>query len=206
MPFSTIEEAVTDLQRGRCVIVVDDEHRENEGDLVIAAEKATPSKINFMIKNAGGLICVPIKGERLDELNIPLMVSEKENTEITKCKFTVSVDYKKGTTTGISSCDRSTTIKALADKNSNPKDFSKPGHIFPLRYEEGGVLKRPGHTEAAVDLCKIAQLYPAGVICEILNEDGSTAKLEDLEKFAEKYNLKIISIDKLIKYREKISK
>ncbi len=202
MTFSTIEEAITDLQRGRIVIIVDDENRENEGDLVMAAEKVTPTKINFMIKRGGGLICVPIVGERLDELNIPLMVKESENTEVTRCRFTISVDSKHDATTGISATDRCATIKALVDHKSVSEDFCKPGHIFPLRYEEEGVLKREGHTEAAVDLCKIAGLYPAGVICEILKDDGETAKLDDLKEFAEKHNLRIISIGDLIKYRK----
>lgn len=201
MVFSTIKEAIQDLQRGRFVIVVDDENRENEGDLVIAADKVTPTKVNFMIKKAGGLICVPILGERLDELDIPLMVNGSRNTEITKCKFTVSVDSKNDASTGISAADRCATIKALINEKSLPEDFCRPGHIFPLRYEEGGVLKREGHTEAAVDLCKIAELYPAAVICEILKEDGETAKLNDLKEYAEKHNLRIISIEDLIMYR-----
>lgn len=202
MMFSTIEEAITDLQRGRCIIIVDDENRENEGDLIIAAEKVTPTKINFMIKKGGGLICVPITGQRLDELNIPLMIDDPENTEITKCKFTVSVDFRQGTTTGISAADRAATIKALVETKFRAKDFARPGHIFPLRYEENGVLDREGHTEAAVDLCKLADLYPAAAICEILKEDGDTAKLEDLEEFAEKHNLKVISIEDLVNYRK----
>ncbi|MCK5283135.1 MAG: 3,4-dihydroxy-2-butanone-4-phosphate synthase [Nanoarchaeota archaeon] len=200
--LSTIEEAITDLQRGRCIIVVDDENRENEGDLVLAAEKATPSKINFMIKKAGGLICVPMLGERLDQLNIPLMVQDSKNTEITRCKFTISVDYRYNTTTGISAQDRTETIKALIDEKSKPENFAMPGHIFPLRYEEGGILKREGHTEAAVDLCRLAGLYPAAVICEILNKDGEAAKLEELKEYTEKHNLKIISIQDLISYRK----
>ena len=202
MTLSTIEEAIKDLQRGRFIIVVDDENRENEGDLVISAEKVTPYKVNFMIKKGGGLICVPITGERLDELEIPLMVENLDNTEITKCKFTISVDHKRETTTGISAADRCATIKALIDPESKPDDFARPGHIFPLRYEEEGVLKRNGHTEAAVDLCRLAELYPGAVICEILKEDGETAKLEDLKEFAEKHNLKIISIEDLVLYRK----
>ena len=152
MSFSKIDEAITDLQRGRFVIVVDDENRENEGDLVISAEKITPLKVNFMIKKAGGLICVPILGERLDELKIPLMVNEPDNTEITKCKFTVSVDSKLDATTGISASDRCATIKALINEKSKPEEFAKPGHVFPLRYEEEGVLKREGHEAAIFDV------------------------------------------------------
>ncbi len=200
MTLSSINEAVTDLERGRLIIVVDDENRENEGDLVIAAEKATPSKINFMIKKGGGLICVPMLSERLAELKIPLMVNDSENTEITKCRFTISVDLRNNTS-GISAQNRFATIKALINPKSKPEDFAKPGHIFPLMYEKGGVLKREGHTEAAIDLCKLAGLYPAAIICEILKEDGDTAKLPDLIEFAEKNNLKIVSIDDLIKYK-----
>jgi 3,4-dihydroxy 2-butanone 4-phosphate synthase / GTP cyclohydrolase II len=206
MAFAEINEAIRDIQRGRIVIIVDDENRENEGDLVMAAEKVVPSKINFMIKNGGGLICVPIIGARLNELKIPLMVNECDNTEITRCKFTLSVDFKHGTTTGISAQDRAATIKALIDQKSKPSDFARPGHIFPLRYEDGGVLTREGHTEAAVDLCKLAGLYPCGVICEILKEDGDTAKLPDLEIFSQMHKLKIISIADLIKHRNEDSK
>ncbi len=205
MDFSPIEEAVQDLQRGRFVIIIDDEGRENEGDLVIAAEKITPSKVNFMIKRGGGLICVPLLSSRLQELSIPLMVDDSENSEITKCKFTVSVDLKKGTTTGISAADRSLTIKSLIDSKTVPSDLARPGHIFPLAYEEGGVLSREGHTEAAVDLCKIAGLYPAGVICEILTEKGETAKGEDLAAYAKEHHLNIISIADLIAYRKSLA-
>ncbi|MBR9700139.1 3,4-dihydroxy-2-butanone-4-phosphate synthase [Candidatus Woesearchaeota archaeon] len=204
MVFSTIDEAVKDMQRGRCVIVVDDENRENEGDLILAAEKATPSKINFLIKKGGGLICVPMLGQRLDELQLPLMVADKDNTEVTKCRFTVSVDLKNNITTGISAQDRSATIKALINPSMKAGDFVRPGHVFPLRYSKGGVLMREGHTEAAVDLCKLAGLYPAGVLCEILKENGETAKLEDLKGFSEKYELKMISIKDLIDYRKNI--
>jgi len=202
MKFSSIAEALQDLQRGRCIIVVDDEKRENEADLVLSAEKATPTKINFMIKRGGGLICVPMEGKRLDELKIPLMVPDHENTEITKCKFTVSVDFRHNTSTGISAQDRHATIKALTDAKSSAKDFARPGHIFPLRYQEGGVLKREGHTEAAVDLCRLAGLYPAAAVCEILNEDGSTAKIPDLEEYSQKHNLQVITIKDLISFRK----
>ncbi|MBD3164708.1 3,4-dihydroxy-2-butanone-4-phosphate synthase [Candidatus Woesearchaeota archaeon] len=199
MGFSAISKAAMDLQRGRFIVVVDDENRENEGDLVLAAEKAVPSKINFMIKKARGLICVPMLKQRLDELDIPLMVRDKENTEITRCRFTVSVDLKNDRT-GISAHDRSDTIKALINKETKPGDLSRPGHVFPLQYSDGGVLKRPGHTEAAIDICKIAGIYPAAVICEILNEKGDAAKLEELKSFAEKHNLRIISIEELARY------
>jgi 3,4-dihydroxy-2-butanone 4-phosphate synthase len=200
MTLATVDEAIKDLQRGHFIIVVDDETRENEGDLVIAAEKITPSRVNFMIKKAGGLICVPMEGKRLDELKLPLMVPDCDNTEITRCKFTVSVDLKNGRSTGISAQDRCNTIKALVDGKA--EDFARPGHIFPLRYAEAGVLEREGHTEAAVDLCKIAGLNPTAVICEILKEDGDTAKLDDLKEYANKHNLKIISIEDLIKHRK----
>ena len=182
--------------------MVDDENRENEGDLVVAAEKVTPSKINNMLKWAKGIMCVPLEGKRLDELNIPLMVREEENTEATKCAFTISVDYKKGTTTGVSAHDRVATIKALIDPNTKQQDLARPGHIFPLRAAENGILERQGHTEAAVDLCKLAGLYPAAVIAEIMNEDGSMAKLEDLERFAEKHKLEIYSIMDLVEYKK----
>lgn len=204
MKFSDIKDAITDLQRGRFVVIIDDENRENEADLVIAAEKATPTKVNFMIKNAGGLICVPMLKERLEELNIPLMIPDSENTEITRCRFTISVDFKHSTTTGISASDRSTTIRALANSDSKAEDFARPGHVFPLQYTEGGVLEREGHTEAVIDMCKLAGLESVGVLCEILKEDGNTLKTEDLEEYSEKHDLKIISIEELIKYRKNI--
>jgi 3,4-dihydroxy-2-butanone 4-phosphate synthase len=205
MKFSNLEQAIKDLQRGKFVMIVDDETRENEGDLVIAAEKATPSKINFMIKKAGGLICVPMLKERLDQLKLPLVVEDKNNTELTRCKFTVSTDLKNDKT-GISAHDRHATIKALIDPNTAPEDLARPGHIFPLRYAEGGVLEREGHTEAAIDICKLAGLYPAAVICEILKEDGDTAKLEDLKEFSKKQNLTLISIEQLLEYIKKSPK
>lgn len=195
--FSKIEDIVKDIKEGKFIIVVDDELRENEGDLVIAAEKADAEKINFMITHGKGLVCMPIIGSRLDELNIPLMT--EINTEVTKCSFTVSIDHKD-VSTGISAFDRALTIKKILDKNTKPEDLLRPGHMFPLRYEEGGVLKRAGHTEAAVDLAKLANLYPAAVICEIINDDGTMARLNDLEKFSEKYNLKIIRIKDLVEY------
>lgn len=195
MRSSDIKQAAEDFKKGKFVIVVDDKHRENEADLTLAAEKVTPQKINFMIKNARGLVCVPMLGKRLDELNLPLM--SKNNTEFTKCAFTVSVDAKKGTTTGISAFDRAKTIKALTCKNTKPDDLAKPGHIFPLRRDNNGLGKRAGHTEAAIELCRLANLYPAAVICEIIGENGKMAKMPELKKMAEKYSLKIIWIKDL---------
>ena len=204
MVFSKIEEAVNDIKRGKFVIVVDDENRENEGDLVLAAEKVTANKINYMITHARGLVCMPIVKERLQELGIPPMVN---HNEINRCMFSISVDYKNGTTTGISPADRAATISALVDTKSSASDFIKPGHLFPLIYKEGGVLARQGHTEASVDLTKLAGLYPAAVICEIINEDGTMAKLDDLIEFSKKHNnMKIISIQDLIKYIKKQQK
>jgi len=198
--FDSVESALESMKNGEFIVVVDDENRENEGDLVIAAEKATSSRVNFMITHGKGLVCVPMEGKKLDELKISLMVPEDENTEPTKCAFTVSVDYKKGTTTGISAFDRSETIKALINPESKPDDFHKPGHIFPLRAKEGGVLERPGHTEAAIDLMKLANLYPATVIVEIIKENGEMARLPELFKFAEKHKMKIITIKELEEY------
>ena len=198
MTFSKIKDAISDFKKGKFVIVIDDKHRENEADLVLAAEKCSPEKINFMIKNARGLVCVPMLGKRLDELKLPLMT--KINTEFTKTAFTISVDAKKGATTGISAYDRAKTIKALIDKNTKPSDLARPGHIFPLRCEEIGLRKRAGHTEAAIELCKLAKLYPAAVICEIIGENGRMAKMPELKKFAKKYNLKIIRIRDLVEY------
>ena len=198
--FGKIEYAIKQLQRGDFIIVVDDENRENEGDLVLAAEKATPSKLNYMIQWAGGFMCVPIIGHRLDELKIPMMVENP--TDKLHTPFTVTVDAKRNTTTGVSVHDRMETIKALLDQKTKPEDLGRPGHMFPLRAKENGVLEREGHTEAAVDLCKLAELYPAAVICEIMNEDGTMAKLGDLEKFAEKHKLEIYTIKDLIKYRK----
>ena len=203
MTFSNIKDAISDFKKGKFVIVVDDKHRENEADLMLAAEKVTPQKINFMIKNARGLVCVPMLGKRLDELILPLMT--KINTEFTKCAFTVSVDSKKGTT-GISAFDRAKTIKALIDKNTKPSDLARPGHIFPLRYNDKGLTKRTGHTEAAIELAKLANLYPAAVICEIIGENGKTARMPELKIMAEKYGLKIISIWDLVGYIKNKSK
>jgi len=202
MEFSKIGDAINDIKRGKFVIVVDDETRENEGDLVLAAEKVTADKINYMIKNARGLVCMPIIGDRLEQLSIPTMVECNEmNKEMNRCAFTISVDYKNGTTTGISPADRAATIKALIHVNAKSEDFVKPGHLFPLIYKESGVLAREGHTEASVDLAKLAGLYPAAVICEIINEDGSMAKLPDLFEFSKNHNnMKIITIQSLIEH------
>ncbi|NLW45309.1 MAG: bifunctional 3,4-dihydroxy-2-butanone-4-phosphate synthase/GTP cyclohydrolase II [Syntrophomonadaceae bacterium] len=201
--FHTIEEAIEDFKQGKMVIVVDDEDRENEGDLIVAAEKVTPEVINFMVTHARGLVCMPIIGERLDELEINQMVSN--NTDNHETAFTVSVDYY-GTSTGISAHERAKTVKALLDPAAKPADFRRPGHIFPLRYKEGGVLRRAGHTEAAVDLARLAGLYPAGVICEIMNDDGTMARVPELLEFAARHNLKIITIADLIQYRRRHEK
>ena len=197
--FSSIPQAVEEIREGRIVIVVDDADRENEGDLIMAAEKVTPEAIAFIVRHSSGVICAPVVGERLDELHIPLMVSA--NTDHQRTAFTVSVDARRGVTTGISASDRATTIRALVDGATRPEDISRPGHIFPLRYREGGVLKRAGHTEAAVDLARLAGLYPAGVLCETVNDDGTMARLPDLARFAEIHGLKVISIADLIRYR-----
>ncbi|QQR83394.1 bifunctional 3,4-dihydroxy-2-butanone-4-phosphate synthase/GTP cyclohydrolase II [Candidatus Peregrinibacteria bacterium] len=202
--MNTISSAIAAFKKGEILIVTDDEDRENEGDLILAAEHVTPEKIAFIVKHTSGVIVMPMTGERLDELDLPMMV--KKNTETHGTAFTVSVDAKKGTTTGISAADRATTIKALIDPNTKPDDLNRPGHIFPLRAMEGGVLKRAGHTEACVDLCKLAGLNPAGVICEIVNDDGSMARIPDLEKFAKKHRLKMITIKDLIEYRRQNEK
>lgn len=202
--FASVEDAIRDIKKGKIVIVVDDPSRENEGDFVCAAEKITPKIINFMAKYGRGLICLPIIGERLDELKIEPMV--EHSAEVKEANFTVSIDAKKGITTGISAYDRALTINTVLNPKTKPDDLIKPGHVFPLRYKEGGVLVRAGHTEAAVDLAKLAGLYPAGVICEIMNEDGTMARLPQLIKVAEKFNLKIITIASLIEYRRKKEK
>jgi|SRR5665213_2468378 len=197
--LSSITQAISDIKRGRMIIVTDDEQRENEGDLVMAAEKANPKAIAFMARHGRGLICAPMLGERLDALSITHMVDEP--TESFRTAFTVSVDAKRGTTTGISAQDRANTLQALADPRSKPADFNRPGHVFPLRYREGGVLVRAGHTEAAVDLCRLAGLRPAGVICEVMRDDGLMARLPDLLKFARRHGLKVVSIADLIRHR-----
>lgn len=198
MKFNTIEEAIEDLKVGKMVIVVDDEDRENEGDLVMAAEKVSPEAINFMAKYGRGLICVPLQEERVNELELPLMVAN--NTDAHCTAFTVSVDSGKSTT-GISAAERSQTIQDLLDPAIRPQDLRRPGHIFPLKAMEGGVLRRAGHTEAAVDLAVMAGLFPAGVICEIMDEDGTMARVPQLMDFARDHSLKIITIAELIKYR-----
>ncbi len=202
--FASIEEAVREIRKGKIIIVVDDPSRENEGDLVCASEKTTPEMINFMAKHGRGLICQPTIGSRLDELDIRSMVDNPE--EAREASFTVSIDVKHGTTTGISAQDRAKTIKAVLDHRTKPNDMAKPGHVFPLRYREGGVLVRAGHTEAAVDLARLAGLYPSGVICEIMREDGTMARLPELIRFAKKHKLKIITIEDLIEYRRKNEK
>jgi len=205
MPFADIEKAVAAIGRGEIVVVVDDEDRENEGDLIMAAEFATPEHIAFFLNHTSGVICMPLLPERLDELELPLMVAV--NTESNRTAFTVSVDARNGTTTGISSADRSATIQALIDPNTRPEDLARPGHIFPLRYREGGVLKRAGHTEAALDLARMAGLYPSGILCEVVTEDKQgMARLEELEEFCETHNLLLISIADLIRYRRQSEK
>ncbi len=199
MALATIPEAVEDIRAGKFLIIVDDEGRENEGDLVIAAEKVTPEAINFMARYGRGLICIAMTGERLDELMIPMMVYD--NTSKFASPFTVSVEAKHDVTTGISAHDRAVTIKALIEPATRPGDISRPGHMFPLRAREGGVLVRAGHTEAVVDLAKIAGLYPAGVICEIMSEDGTMARLPELELMAAEQGIKIVSVAQIIAYR-----
>jgi len=199
MALATIPEVVEDIKAGKFLIIVDDEGRENEGDLVIAAEKVTPEAINFMARCGRGLICIAMTGERLDELMIPMMVHD--NTSKFASPFTVSVEAKHDVTTGISAHDRAVTIKALIEPATRPGDISRPGHMFPLRAREGGVLVRAGHTEAVVDLAKIAGLYPAGVICEIMSEDGTMARLPELELMAAEQGIKIVSVAQIIAYR-----
>ena len=199
MKFNTIEEAIEDIKQGKIIVVVDDEDRENEGDLLMAAELVTPESINFMATYGRGLICMPISGHRLDELGLDAMVVH--NTDAHCTAFTVSVDAFD-TTTGISAYERAHTVKTILDPKAKPQSLRRPGHIFPLRAVEGGVLRRCGHTEAAVDLAKMAGLYPAGVICEIMNEDGTMARVDDLQDFVKKHDLKIITIESLIKYRK----
>ena len=199
MPLSKIEEAIDDIKNGKMVIVIDDEDRENEGDLTMAAEMVTPEAINFMATYGRGLICVPMLGDQLDRLNLPLMVSN--NTASLSTAFTVSVDSLIGTTTGISASDRSDTIKALVNEDTKPEDLGRPGHIFPLRYVDGGVLKRTGQTEASIDLCRLAGLEEAAVICEIMADDGNMARMPQLEDFAEQHDVKIVSVEDLIAYR-----
>ena len=197
--FTHIEKAIAAIGRGEIVIVVDDEDRENEGDLIMAADKITPEAMSFFVRYTSGVICMPMMGERLDELQLPLMVSN--NTESQRTAFTVSVDAALETTTGISAADRAATVKKLIDPASRPTDFARPGHIFPLRYREGGVLKRAGHTEAAVDLSRLAGLSESGVLAEVVNDDGTMARMPQLEVFAAEHGLQIISIADLIRFR-----
>ncbi len=203
MPFNTIEEALADLQAGRMIVVVDDEDRENEGDLIMAASKVTPEAINFMVRHGRGLVCAPLTAERLEQLDLPQMVSH--NTDTHQTAFTVSVDAAS-VTTGISAYERAETIRTLIDPAAKPTDLRRPGHIFPLQAREGGVLRRAGHTEAAVDLAKLAGLPPAGVLCEILNEDGTMARVPQLREFCRQHGLKLVTIADLIQHRLKKEK
>ena len=204
MALAKIEEAIEDIKAGKFVIVVDDEDRENEGDFVMAAEKVTPEAINFMAVHGRGLICAPLTGERLEKLGIPMMTNK--NTSFLGTAFTVSVEARKGTTTGISASDRAATVQALADPDAGTDDFVMPGHMFPLRAKDGGVLERAGQTEATVDLARLAGLFPGGVCCEIMNEDGTMSRMPELEKLAKKLDLKIISVADLIAYRRRHEK
>ena len=202
--FSKIEDIISDAKKGKMFILVDDENRENEGDLVVPAEKINAEKINFMAKNGRGLICLALTGKRIEELNLPLM--PQHNSTRRKTAFTISIESKKGISTGISAKDRSKTIKVAINKKTNSKDISTPGHIFPLRAQDGGVLVRAGHTEAAIDIATLANLNPSGVICEIMNDDGSMARRDDLFKFSKEHNIKVATISDLISYRRKKEK
>jgi len=197
--FNTIDEAIEELQKGRMIIVVDDEDRENEGDLCMAAEKVTPEAINFMAKYGRGLICLSLTPERVEALKLPMMTDENSSPYGTA--FTISIEAKRGVTTGISAHDRAKTILTAIDPKTRPEDLARPGHVFPLKARPGGVLQRVGHTEASVDLARLAGLYPAGVICEIMNDDGTMARVPELMEFARRHNLKIVTIKDLIKYR-----
>ncbi|MCZ6662764.1 MAG: bifunctional 3,4-dihydroxy-2-butanone-4-phosphate synthase/GTP cyclohydrolase II [Actinobacteria bacterium] len=204
MKFAPIPEIIDVVGSGGMVIMVDDEDRENEGDLIVAAEKVTPSQIGFILRHTSGIICMPVMGERLDELELPMMVAR--NTDVRRTAFTVSIDARDGTTTGISADDRWRTIQAVVDPGTTPDDLARPGHLYPLRYEPGGVLRRAGHTEAAVDLAELAGLYPAGVLAEVMNDDGSVARLPDLERFADEHGLLIGTIADLIAHRRRTEK
>lgn len=204
MRFNKIEEAIEDFRNGKMLLVVDDEDRENEGDFILAAEDSSPDKVNFIVKEGRGLVCVALTEKRANELDLNMMV--ERNTSHLTTAFTVSVDYKIGTTTGISAFDRNATIKALADENATPEEFGRPGHIFPLIAKNGGVLRRIGHTEAAVDLCNLAGKKPVAILCEVMDEDGTMAKRDKLIEIAKKFDLKIITIEDLIKYRRKTEK
>ncbi|HZO88541.1 MAG TPA: bifunctional 3,4-dihydroxy-2-butanone-4-phosphate synthase/GTP cyclohydrolase II [Chthonomonadaceae bacterium] len=201
MSFNTIEEAIEDLRQGKMIIVVDDEDRENEGDFIVAAEKCSPEIMNLMIKYGSGFVCAPTTAQRLVELQIPMMV--ERNSSRLGTAMTVTVDARKGTTTGVSAHDRAVTVRALADPNTRPADLTRPGHIVPLRAEEGGVLKRAGHTEATIDLCRLAGLYPVGVLAEVMNDDGTMARVPQLLEIARHLGVKIITIADLIKYRRR---
>ncbi|MGR9372956.1 3,4-dihydroxy-2-butanone-4-phosphate synthase [Rhizobium leguminosarum] len=201
MTIATIEDAISAIASGKMVVVVDDQNRENEGDIVVAADAVTPETIAFMMTHARGLVCIAMEGERLDALDIPLMVPN--NTESHKTAFTVSVDYLKGTTTGISAADRAATVRALVDDRAKPDEFARPGHIFPLRANPRGVLGRPGHTEAAVDLARLAGRVPAGVICEVANDDGTMSRLPELTLFVERHNLPLVTIEDLVAYLDR---
>jgi 3,4-dihydroxy 2-butanone 4-phosphate synthase/GTP cyclohydrolase II len=202
--FASIRHAVADIAAGRAVVVVDDADRENEGDLIFAAEHATAELLGFTIRHSSGVICVPMEGEALDRLQIPMMT--EHSTDPKRTPFTVSVDARDGVSTGISAADRTRTIRALADPSTGPADLTRPGHVFPLRYSEGGVLRRPGHTEAAVDLARMAGLRPAGVLCEIVNDDGTMMRLPELTAFAAEHGLRLISIADLIQYRRRFER
>ena len=202
--FDKIEDAVEDIRQGKILIVVDDEERENEGDFLLAAEKATPQRVNFLAKHGRGIICTALLPERAEKLHLDMMVDT--NTSLHQTAFTISVDAVKGTTTGVSAADRAATIKALVDPGTLPEDLARPGHIFPLRSMEEGVLRRAGHTEAAIDLARLSGLYPAGVLCEIMNDDGTMARVPELKKIAKEFGLRIITIKDLIEYRLKREK
>ncbi|MEA1904176.1 MAG: bifunctional 3,4-dihydroxy-2-butanone-4-phosphate synthase/GTP cyclohydrolase II [Actinomycetota bacterium] len=204
MTFAPIEDIINAIADGEVVIMVDDEDRENEGDLIFAAEDVTPDKIGFLLRYTSGIICLPIIGDRLDELKLPMMVAR--NTDVRRTAFTVSVDVAEGTTTGISAADRSRTISAVIDPRTKPLDLARPGHMYPLRAEEGGTLKRAGHTEAAVDLARLAGKYPAGVLAEVMNDDGSVARLSDLDRFAKEHEILMGTIADLIAYRREQEK
>jgi 3,4-dihydroxy 2-butanone 4-phosphate synthase/GTP cyclohydrolase II len=204
MTFAAVDDLVAAVRRGEMVIVVDDADRENEGDLVLAASAATPAHLGFMIRHSSGILTVPMLGQRLDDLELPMMV--RDSTDVRRTAFTISVDARFGTTTGISASDRARTIAVLLDPESKPSDLARPGHVYPLRYVEGGVLKRDGHTEAAIDLAKLAGLYPAGILAEVMNDDGSVARLPDLERFAKEHSLLLGTIADLIAYRRRHEK
>ncbi|MCP3854677.1 MAG: bifunctional 3,4-dihydroxy-2-butanone-4-phosphate synthase/GTP cyclohydrolase II [Actinomycetia bacterium] len=205
-PFDPVERAVEAIARGEIVVVVDDEDRENEGDLIMAAEHATPEKLAFFVRHTSGVICAPVSEDRADELDLPLMVQNNGNNEFMRTAFTTTVDYRHGTTTGISAEDRALTLHKMVDPDTKPADLLRPGHIFPLRAREGGVLKRAGHTEAAVDLARMAGLSPGGVLCEIVNDDGTMARVPDLVEFCREHDLVFISIADMIRYRRSTEK